>query len=375
MFLHRRFASRRPIFAILILLCAIPALAQEFPHPPEEERPPSEHEGNPAEDANGLKELAGSSHIDRALPAELLRNIYSTHPTMLQWEETRDSSGHPSWTATPQTSGQASPIDLKGVDDMLSKGHTIVNTGKMPPGRMWRDLNTKYPGQIVTHEPESANRDPQKISDALALGNLPLDPATVKVFNALPQEKGMLEYFTEQSRMGIGGTLKDWQTINEQIKEKSGAKGLPHEVMPPTATKKAFLDELRYGTSSVVILYAHFDGLKLYMPGAHGGTVSIDEIAQIDRTGDPRVRNRVIILAACSAGARLEDPRSLTSVLLEKGIARTVMATDRPYDARQIPDLLARLGNRTALRKAGGQLQQYVELRAPALATLGNPPV
>jgi hypothetical protein len=55
-------------------------------------------------------------------------------------------------------------------------------------------------------------------------------------------------------------------------------------------------------------------------------------------------------------------PASLVSLLLQKGIGRTVFATQFPYDARQIPDLMQRLSSGAGPRAGGGQLRQYVEL-------------
>jgi hypothetical protein len=155
-------------------------------------------------------------------------------------------------------------------------------------------------------------------------------------------------------------------------------------MLPQRATKEALLKELRSGTSDVLVLYAHFDDGLLYMPGAHGGTISIHELEQIDRTKDPSVRERVVVLVSCKTAARTtEDPHSLASVLLEKGIARTVMATDRPYDSRDIPALLKRVASGLPLREAvalptqpspgaataqrASYLQQYVELQVPAV--------
>jgi len=241
-------------------------------------------------------------------------------------------------------------MDLGALKQSLERGRIFINEGSLPRGNEWRALNDAYPEQMITHEPESANRDEKAIRDAIHLGERPLDPARVKVFNALPHETELQEHFQEQNRMGIGGTLDYWRGLHEDIQARSGA------VLPHRATKEALLEELRSGTSDVLMLYAHFDGEHLYMPGARGGSISIQELAQIDRTRDPRVRERIVILVACKAGARTpEDPRSLSSVLLEKGIARTVMATGRPYDSREIPGLLTRLANGAPLRTAAGR--------------------
>ncbi len=274
---------------------------------------------------------------------------------------------------------------VKDVEDFLRSDarRTIISIGALPADRalrqQWRALNDKYADRIITHEPESANKTSQSISAAVALGDRPLDPATVKIFNALPQERELHNFTAEQNRMLIGGTPETWRKLNEEIQKQS--EGF-REVK--TATRNEVLEEFRTGTSSTMILYAHFTDGHLYMPGAHGGSISIDEIKQIVRD-DPGAKSRVIILAACSTGARTADTRSLTSVLLENGIAGTVMATDRPYDAKLIPGLIERLKSGVPLRRAGAQgqpenqrqpgvhLQQYVELR-PTFYPIGFEP-
>ena len=262
---------------------------------------------------------------------------------------------------------------LKDVEDFLrSDPHkTVLSTGALPADRVlrqqWRALNDKYPDRIIVHEPESANKSAQSVAAGIALGDRPLDPATVKIFNALPQERELHNFAAEQSRLLIGGTPEIWRKLNEEIQKQSAGF---REVK--TASRNEVLEEFRVGISSTMILYAHFSDGHLYMPGAHGGSISIDEIKQIVRN-DPGAKNRVIILAACSTGARTADTRSLTSVLLENGIAGAVMATDRPYDAKLIPGLIERLKSGVPLRQAGGlgepgsqgpgvHLQQYVEV-------------
>jgi len=344
------------------------------------------------EDANGRAEeeelrraAEGGFHVYLPPGAILLLPDQAAalkEPQTLRWEKTQDASGHPTLRASSSMPGFGS-MDLATLKKLLDRGGTFVNEGGVPRDKDLRLLIDAYPDRLITHEPESANRDPQAIRAAIALGDRPLNPARVKVFNALPHETELQGHFQEQTRMGVGGTLDYWKGLHEDIGASSGGM-LPHR-----ATRDAVLEELRSGTSDVLMLYAHFDGEQLYMPGAHGGTIRVDELAQIDRRSDPRVRNRIIVLVACSTGARtLENPRSLTSVLLEKGIARTVMATDRPYDSREIPTLLTRLANGTPLRKAvglhtqtatqspgsgpareqsGSFLQQFVELRSPVL--------
>lgn len=292
------------------------------------------------------------------MPSEAFAASLLHRPWEIKWEEGK-------------------PPAVSDVKNFLQSGgdHMILSTGTLPSDRVfrqqWRELNDEYPDRIIVREPESANRTPDSINAARKLGDGRVDPATMKIFNALPYEHEIGNFILEQNRMAIGGTPDVWRRINEDIKKASeGFKDVQ------TATRKQILDEFEFGTSSAMIIYAHYADGHLYLPGAHGGTISIDEIRQIVRK-DGGAKNRVIILAACSTGRRAEDTRSLTSVLLEKGIAGTVMATDRPFDAKLIPDLIGRLKAGVPLRKAGapgppgtqgrprGYLQQYVELHGP----------
>lgn len=351
----RRIASRH-ILALAIFLSGVSLFAQEIPRIPEEREIPRqdrEREGNP----QGAPKLDSHSKLS---VEQLRARIHPSNNSPALRMELRWNDG-----STPA---------VKDVEDFLRSDSrkTIVSTGALPADRVlrqqWRALNDKYADRIITHEPESANKTSQSISAAVALGDRPLDPATVKIFNALPQEQDLHNFAMEQNRMLIGGTPETWRRLNEEIQKQSAGF---REVK--AATRSEVLEEFRSGTSSTMILYAHFSDGHLYMPGAHGGSIGIEEIKQIVRN-DPGAKNRVIILAACSTGARTADTRSLTSVLLENGIAGSVMATDRPYDAKLIPGLIERLKSGMPLRRAGARgelgnqdqpgvhLQQYVEV-------------
>jgi hypothetical protein len=243
----------------------------------------------------------------------------------------------------------------------------VVNSGDVPRGGAWNQLTANTGHLVVIQEPHSANRTLGDIDHATRLGSRPLDPARTRVFNALPNETEVAASKRERDRMGIVGSREAWVNVNHRIRQESSA------LHSQIADKKGLLEELQHGNSHVVILYAHFDGQKLFLPGAGGATLSIDEIASLaNRADDPAVQDRVIVLAACGTAADanraipMVDSRSLASLLLEKGIARTVLATDRPYDAREIPALMKRLASGTPLREAGGQLRQYVEVNRPA---------
>jgi hypothetical protein len=282
---------------------------------------------------------------------------------------------------TPSSPGKV--LDLDAVAEELKLGRTIVSTGAQPSdsewGQQWRDLKKKYPSQFIIHEPESANNDKVSISAAIALGDKPIDPAKVKIFNALPQAQDIYNFSIEQNRMLIGGTPESWRTLNEQIKQRSEGFG---DVR--VATKKELLEELRSGTSDTIIVYAHLANGDIYLPTpvypldqtdlfgeANGERISIEEFEQVVRN-DSGAKNRVIILAACDAGSRTEETRALTSVMLQNRHAGAVWAIDRPFDAKLIPELMKAVKSGQTLRLALAQvhLQQYVEVRFPTYPLL-----
>jgi len=151
-----------------------------------------------------------------------------------------------------------------------------------------------------------------------------------------------------------------WKSLNESIRPE--VERFDH----PFAAKKAILNELGTGTSDVVLIYAHFDGERLHLPGREGTyedhTISVDEIASLKRTVSS---DRIIVLVACET-AKPRNGRSLASLLLQHGLARTVFATEQKYDARNIPAPMKKLREPVPLREAGGQLMQYVELQEEA---------
>lgn len=365
-----RIIGLRFVLALLITLCGTCAVAQEpifEPHQtePARDRPSDATKNGGAIDAQGHVILP-PGHINLS-PEQLRENRAlfansASAPKYILWKRANDSLKGTVYKAYQVENGAASTshvLTQKEVEDFYRSALPVVNIGDVPKGANWQKLTATHGDKVVIHEPASANKGWNEIAEATALGGKPLDPATTKVFNALPQETDMDASRRELGRMHIVGTGREWEAVNERI--KTAAAGFPSQV----ASKEALLHELHHGHSSVIVVYAHFDGEHLYMPGANGSTLSVEEIAKIDRTNDPLVKNRVIVLAACNTAAAASYSQSLASVLLQKGIARTVLATDRPYDARDIPALMARLKGQISLRPAGGQLRQYVELGYP----------
>jgi len=346
------------LVASVFAASAVRALAQ-VPEIPREQ--PVEGTEHPAEDDRQQDRiLPADGHLD--IDSQELRRLTSRRsvppdPVQVLWKATPNPVRGLDYRAylTSKDGGAPRLLTPSDLQQLYNASAPVVNTGDVPQGGNWQQLTANHGDKVVIHEKTSGNASWVDIAGAVELAGKPLSPATTRVFNALPRETSPGESLRELHRMSIVGTGEAWTAVNERIKQETD--GFHTEV----ADKKALLDELHYGHSNVIIVYAHFDGNRLYLPGAEGGTLSVDEIAKIDRSGDLAVRDRVIILAACNTAAPAHSG-SLASLLLQKGIARTVLATDHPYDARDIPALMARLRSGKPLRESAGQLRQYVEL-------------
>ncbi len=243
-------------------------------------------------------------------------------------------------------------------------GRPVVHEGEIPEGPEWGPKWEAFTGQhrnVAIHVTDSANQEPRAIAEATALGTLVLNPGMVRIFNALPREVDPVRSQLERRRMGLerAGTVEDWKLVNQQI-EKQTEGVFRMEV----ATREVVLEELSKGRSDTILLYAHHSNGTISLAGSETsgpeGQITLADLAKIQRRGDPAVAHRRIVLAACST-ARVGEAGSIARVLLKNGIARTVFATDKPYDAREIPALLARLKEQS-LQQGGGQLKQYVRL-------------
>ena len=361
---NHRLALRRKLLPLFAFITFCLSLSAQFAHPemPREEVP-VEHPSSDRPSEERLAPKLPSSHID-APPGELLigRNHLLTIPARVEWERSRDpklpSTAYRILPGPPQQRIKLDRIDLKKLQESRLP---IVYSGDIPRGEAWQKFIAEQSSTTIIHEPTSANRDLLSIAEATALGKRPLSH-NAKVFNALPQESDPAASHQERIHMGLQntGTAEAWRSLNESIRPE--VEGFDH----PFAAKKAILNELSTGTSDVVLIYAHFDGERLHLPGRAGTyedhTISVDEIANLKRTVSS---DRIIVLVACET-AKPRNGRSLASVLLQHGLARTVFATEQKYDARNIPALMKKLREPVPLREAGGQLMQYVELHQQA---------
>lgn len=383
----RRFIRFMPIplrllFALMLAFSCAGACAQEFEAPRPVEHPsdrPDEHSVDQEKlrkyESEGFEiaPIKGSPADVMALDWMLDWHAEGSHGPRpvgparhINWVRTRhanNTSDYAAYDVSPFLAPSQRPLASDQLHALYNSGAAIVNSGDVPNGANWAALTGNKGAVTVIHEKDSLNSNWNQISQATALGDRPLPPEQTVIFNALPQETTPLASEHELRRMNIVGSTAAWKQLNEQIRRTSA--GIHSQV----ATRQALLSELTNGSSDVIVVYAHFDGKLLHLPGGSAAnharladyTISLEDLAAINRTAKP-AKNRVIVLASCSTAAHPSNTNSLVQILLKQGIAGTVLATDKPYDARNIPTLMTQLKNKVPLRQAGGQLRQYVEL-------------
>jgi hypothetical protein len=367
----RALRSLAPLFLLLTLQAAAAhPILHEIPH-----ESSGEHSGDrdrKSTEGGGILPDGGVVHVPDGFVLRTVEKIRNARlaaqpsPIEIVWKATALPGGGHSYAAyrtsdvftqpPAQPPAQPRPLTPAELQAYINGPIPVLHSGDVPHGRSWQELTAHHADTTVIRDPASPNRSERDIKIALDLTSHALDTSEVKVFNALPQETAPAASLQERQRMGIVGSTKAWQNLNETLSEQS--QGFPHRAV---ATREALLDELHYGHSPVIIVYAHFDGERLLMPTLGGRSISVQDIASLDRIREGTVPDRVIILAACSTAAPAHGA-SLASVLLKQGLARTVLATDHPYDARDIPALIAHLRSGSPIRGADSQLRQYVRL-------------
>ena len=197
-------------------------------------------------------------------------------------------------TFTPETP----PLQASELKQLYKSSSFIVHFGEVPQGPKFDEITQGFLGRTVIHEMGSANDTSEKITNAIELSNVRLSPNTTKIFNALPYERNGKCSQAELKRMRILGNRQAWESLNKQI------NALSVGWQSYAANKADILKELETGTNQDLIIYAHFDGTYLYLPGAEGEKISLSEIEAVRRREDSLAARRTIILAACGTAVK-----------------------------------------------------------------------
>ena len=251
--------------------------------------------------------------------------------------------------------------DRAQLNQLVAKAGVTMLEGEFPESRDWHRWLSTSCKLCVLSSRRSANADIPDKTFAALLGREVQSNRSLRVFNALPSETGA-DGVVERTRMRIEGSEEDWTAVNDRIRDVfSIVPQHPDTSIWQIAEKEHLLEELREGESNVVLIFAHSDGNRIYMPGKSGSSVSIEELRAVRHWRSP---NRVVILVACEAGAVNKGTQSIAEALLESDLATTVFAYPGLIGASYVPEMLARLwAGTSSMRDALPGLYQIVSLR------------
>lgn len=253
--------------------------------------------------------------------------------------------------------------DLTKLNRFVSTAGVTLLEGDFPANPSWHKWLSTSCKSCVLSSRRSANSAISEKTFAALLGRAVPRLRTLSAYNALPCETGAVDSVRERTRMRIEGSRQDWTAVNDRIRNALGV-GLAHShlnsISSQIAEKEPLLKELRDGEADVVLIFAHSDGSKIYMPGKSGSSISVEELRALKRRTSP---NRVVILVACEAGAVNHGTHSIAEALLESKLATTVFAYPGRVSASYVPGMLARLRSGGSLRDALPGLYQIVTLR------------
>ncbi len=228
------------------------------------------------------------------------------------------------------TGGSNTVPDLEYADDLYNSSDKFILTGSVTKADLdWfesRKLSVAY----WTMYP--ANDDQSKAVAAVALTSKTFKTNEVTLLDALPSETGAVTGRLELTRMGLPGQPKDWLKAREEIRE--AAKGIPVH----TATKTVLMNELKVGTTSLLVVIAHSDKNDLYLPGINGGRLPLSELKQVRREDAPK---RVVVLLACKAAKLNNEVASIAGIILHNKLATSVLASDDYVYATDLGKMIA----------------------------------
>jgi len=193
---------------------------------------------------------------------------------------------------------------------------------------------------------------------AAALMVKPFRPDEVVVFDGLPHETGPASSRSELRRMGLPSSPKEWKAVRQDIYSAIG------KMTTEIATKKSLEKELGSGSKNVLFLIAHSDSESIFLPGLHGGRLSMKELDQIHRDVAP---NRAVVLLACKTGQVNGKTNSIAEIILKNKLAATVLATDGYIYATDLSDMLREFQSHGVLGRAFPELRPIVQLKIPAV--------
>jgi hypothetical protein len=252
--------------------------------------------------------------------------------------------------------------EIDGERFRLPSGVTFLE-GNFPNTPSWHNWLKTVCKTCIVSSRRSANRTVQEKTFAALLGGITPRPKSMTAYSALPYETATVDSLQERLRMRIRGSKEDWIAASHRIKDalqvgNVGQNG--NRLSWSIAGKEPLLKDLREGDSDVVLIFAHSDGSKIYMPGKHGSSISVTELRSVRRNSTPA---RAVVLIACNAGQVGQDTQSIAEAILESKLAATVFAYPSGISPSYVPEMLARLRSGASLRNALPGLYQIVVMR------------
>jgi hypothetical protein len=219
----------------------------------------------------------------------------------------------------------------------IRRASAVIHDGDDLPEEWMRALYSGNLGGYIRKSDRSSNITDNDLKQAASLGSKNFRHDSTSVFNALPAESSLFWSRVELLRMGLDmSDHTEWASVRQEVLQTTAAVSLPVK----KAVKTEVLEEFGAGKSDVVLIVAHSEGGKLYLPGRNGEYISIDDL---DRIARPDVPNRIVVLVTCQGGGVNSQATSMSEAILRNRLARTVYATPHNVDARTVGDLLTKL--------------------------------
>jgi len=233
---------------------------------------------------------------------------------------------------------------------LLEERQPLVSVGDSLP-EQWESV-VKDKGvphvQVSDHSPKRTLAEHAAAARRL---DTRLESGNIGLFSALPRGSERDVILDRLEALGLPLDQADaWREVDQDVAALEARSG--HRI--ETLTKPGLLNELRVGTTEIVVLFAHSLDGSIRLPD--GERVTPEEIAGIQRD---QVASRTIVLISCGAGATNASDISIAEILLKNGLAGSVIAPPGLVNATEIPEMLRRLFNGETLNQSFNRRLPY----------------
>jgi hypothetical protein len=282
-------------------------------------------------------------------PVRYLKYDPSTGVLGVYADAARNAAPERTWKLVPNPEGQT----LAEMRIYLRASGQVICYCPMVP-QTFKDTVGEVGIAYVRGVEGSANNTQALRLSAMQHGERSFDPQRAELLDGLPNIRPGILGVWDAWRMNLDFRQRgDWVDFRRNLE-------LPAAIPTRPASARELMKNLREGEKDVLLVVAHNDGTFVYMPNRE--RVAFSDIASLKRDVAP---DRAVVLITCEGAKLNEQLQSLTQILLQNRLARTVYASESAVDARQLPDILRQLSGpgtyRDALRKF--RFDQFVEYR------------